>query len=51
MSYQECVGTVSTDDSDADGLVLRFRTVPADVNRSEIDDAFAERSVMSDIHK
>ena len=41
VSYQECIGAVSTDDPDADGLMLRFRTVSADVNGSQVDDAFA----------
>lgn len=43
MSHQECVGAVSADDSEANGLVLRFRTVPADVNGSEVDDPFTAK--------
>lgn len=43
VSYQECIGAVSTDDPDANGLVLRFRTFPADVNWSQVDDAFTGR--------
>lgn len=31
---------MSTDDPDADGLMLRLRTVSADVNGSQVDDAF-----------
>lgn len=37
---QECIGAVSTDDSDADGLMLRFRTVPANVDWPQVDDTF-----------
>lgn len=40
---QECIGAVSTDDPDADGLMLRLRTVSADVNGSQVDDAFTVR--------
>lgn len=43
VSYQECIGAVSTDDPDADGLMLRLRTVSADVNGSQVDDAFTGR--------
>lgn len=31
---------MSTDDPDADGLMSRFRTVPADVDWTQVDDAF-----------
>lgn len=43
VSYQEYVGTVSTDDPDAHRLMLRLRTLPADVNWTQVDDAFAGR--------
>ena len=41
--YQECIGAVSTDDPDADGLMLRFRAVPPNVNWSQVDDAFTDQ--------
>lgn len=40
MSYQECIRTVSADDPDASGLVLRLRIIAANVDRSQADDAF-----------
>lgn len=43
VSYQEYVGTVSTDDPDAHRLMLRLRPLPADVNWTQVDDAFAGR--------
>lgn len=41
VSHQEYVGTVATDDPDAHGLMLRLRTLPAYVNWTQVDDAFA----------
>lgn len=43
VSYQECIRAVPTDDPDADRLMLRFRTVTADVNWSQVDDPFTGR--------
>jgi len=43
VSYQECVGAVSTDDPDANGLMLRFRTLSVHVDRAQVDDAFTGR--------
>lgn len=40
VSYQECIGTMSADDPNAKGLVLRFRNIAANVDRSQVDDAF-----------
>lgn len=40
MSYQECIRTVSADDPDARGLVLRLGIITANVDRSQADDAF-----------
>lgn len=37
--YQECVGAVSADDPESDGLVPRFWTVAADMDWSQVDDA------------
>lgn len=43
FSPQECVGAVPADDPDADGLMLGFGAVPADVDWSQVDDAFTVR--------
>lgn len=43
VSYQEYVGTLSTDDPDAHRLMLQLRTLPADVNWTQVDNAFAGR--------
>lgn len=40
MSHQECIRTVSADDPDASGLVLRLGIIAANVDRSQADDAF-----------
>lgn len=41
MSHQEYVGAVTTDDPDAHGLMLRLGTLPAYMNWTQVDDAFA----------
>lgn len=46
VCYQECIGAVPTDDSDADRLTLLFRTVPVNVNWSQIDDAFTDNKTI-----
>lgn len=51
VSHQEYVGTVTTDDPDAHGLMLRLRTLPADVNWTQVDDAFAgKKTKMMESH-
>lgn len=40
-AYQENAGTVSTEDPDAHRPMLRLRTLPADVNWTQVDNAFA----------
>lgn len=43
--YQERAGAVSAHDPEANGLVPRFWTVTADVDRSQVDDTFTARNI------
>lgn len=49
VSHQEYVGTVPTDDPDAHGLMLWLRTLPTDVNWTQVDDAFAEEKKVKNL--
>lgn len=49
VSHQEYVGTVPADNPDAHGLMLRLSRLPADVNWTQVDDAFAEKKKVENL--
>lgn len=51
MSYQECIRTVSADDPDASGLVLRLRVIAANVGCTQADDALTWQKKIIIINK